>query len=131
MFTVVPYYQIMAQLGLKDLSRNLHANCVIGFFPTFNHITFYHHKSSKKENQFRRPPRALPHPGQPAAATADLDRPPLTQRGRGRRRRRGGGGEMKWEEGERRGGSDRGGRLRRRTPEIEMGSKRLESGDGF
>ncbi len=32
MFTVAPYCQIMAQLGLKDLSRNLHAICVIGYF---------------------------------------------------------------------------------------------------
>ncbi len=32
MFTVAPYYQIMAQLGLKDLSRNLHVIFVISFF---------------------------------------------------------------------------------------------------
>jgi hypothetical protein len=31
MFTVAPHGQIMAQLGLKDFSRNLHANYVIGF----------------------------------------------------------------------------------------------------
>ncbi len=36
MFTVAPHCQIMRQLGLKDLSRNLHVICVIGFFPTFN-----------------------------------------------------------------------------------------------
>ena len=32
MFTVAPYYQIMAQLDLKDSSRNLHAICVISYF---------------------------------------------------------------------------------------------------
>ncbi len=32
MFTVTPYYQIMAQLGLKDSSRNLQVICVIVFF---------------------------------------------------------------------------------------------------
>ena len=31
MFTVAPHYQIMVQLGLKDLSRNLHVNCTISF----------------------------------------------------------------------------------------------------
>ncbi len=32
MFTVAPHYQIMAQLGFKDLSRNLHVIRVIVFF---------------------------------------------------------------------------------------------------
>ena len=36
MFAVVPYCQIMTQLGLKDSSPNLHSNSVIGFFSTFN-----------------------------------------------------------------------------------------------
>ena len=36
MFTVAPHCQIMTQLDLKDLSRNLHAIHVIVFFPTFN-----------------------------------------------------------------------------------------------
>ena len=31
MFTVASHYQIMVQLGLKDLSRNFLANYVIGF----------------------------------------------------------------------------------------------------
>jgi len=31
MFTIVPHWQIMAQLDSKDSSRNLHANCIIGF----------------------------------------------------------------------------------------------------
>ena len=31
MFTVAPHYQIMAQLGLKDSARDLHAICVISF----------------------------------------------------------------------------------------------------
>ena len=32
MFTVAPHCQIMAQLALKDSSRNLHAICVISYF---------------------------------------------------------------------------------------------------
>ena len=35
-FSVASYYQIMAQLDLKDSSRNLHVICVISFFSTFN-----------------------------------------------------------------------------------------------
>ncbi len=35
MFTVAPHCQIMVQLDLKDSSRNLHSNCVIGFFSHF------------------------------------------------------------------------------------------------
>ena len=31
MFTVAPHCQIMARLGSKDSSRNLHANYAIGF----------------------------------------------------------------------------------------------------
>ena len=41
MFTVAQHYQIMVQLGLKDLSHNLHAICVIVFFPTFNTPCIY------------------------------------------------------------------------------------------
>ena len=36
MFTEAQHYQIMAQLGLKDSSRNLHTICVISFFFIFN-----------------------------------------------------------------------------------------------
>jgi hypothetical protein len=32
MFIVAPHYQIIAQLGLKDSSRNLYVICVIVFF---------------------------------------------------------------------------------------------------
>ena len=32
MFTVTPHCQIIAQLGLKDSSCNLQANCVIIFY---------------------------------------------------------------------------------------------------
>ena len=32
MFTVAPHYQIMEQLDLKDLSRNLHVMCLISYF---------------------------------------------------------------------------------------------------
>ena len=32
MFTVASHCQIMAQLGSKDSSRNLHVNCTINFF---------------------------------------------------------------------------------------------------
>jgi hypothetical protein len=32
MFTIAPHCQIMAQLGSKDSSRNLHTNCTIDFF---------------------------------------------------------------------------------------------------
>ena len=35
MFTVAPHCQIMAQLDLKDSSRNLHANYVINYFFSF------------------------------------------------------------------------------------------------
>jgi hypothetical protein len=56
MFTVVPHCQIMAQLGLKDLSRNLHANCVISFSPTFNHIT----NSQKQSSQILKKRKSIP-----------------------------------------------------------------------
>ncbi len=39
MFTIAPHYQIMTQLGLKDLSRNFLANYVIGFF--FLHLILH------------------------------------------------------------------------------------------
>ena len=32
MFTVAPHYQIMEQLGLKDLSRKLVTICTISYF---------------------------------------------------------------------------------------------------
>ena len=32
MFTVAPHYQIMEQLGLKDLSRKLVTMCAISYF---------------------------------------------------------------------------------------------------
>ena len=32
MFTIASHCQIIAQLGSKDSSRNLHANCATGFF---------------------------------------------------------------------------------------------------
>ena len=32
MFTVAPHYQIMVQLGLKDLSRKLVVICAISYF---------------------------------------------------------------------------------------------------
>ena len=40
MFTVAPHCQIMAQLDSKGSSRNLHANCVIGFL-FYSHLILY------------------------------------------------------------------------------------------
>jgi hypothetical protein len=67
MFTVVPHYQNMAQLSLKDLSRNLHADCVIIFYPTFNHIT----NSQKQSSQILKKRKSIPK----AAVRASPARP--------------------------------------------------------
>ncbi len=47
MFTRALYCQIIEQLGLKDLSRNLHVICVISFLSKFHKTTGVLHNLSQ------------------------------------------------------------------------------------